>query len=162
MRLLNSLNPFGIGSLKCILSAKIKIYNKNHATKRIVFTKKTKRYIVTIKLNSKLSLHLDCWFLPKTLPSHILTIHHSAKHFINLYSSASENYIFSIAKLLLIRSYIADLKLHSRLESYKLHTLYYLTKCEQMFPRAKLFSKKVDISKFRKDKIFKFSPLAKN
>ena len=30
-----------------------------------------------------------------------------------------------------------------------------------MFPHAKLFSKKVDISKFRKGKIFKFSPLAK-
>ena len=31
-----------------------------------------------------------------------------------------------------------------------------------MFLHAKLYSKKVDISKSRKDKIFKFSPLAKN
>ena len=30
-----------------------------------------------------------------------------------------------------------------------------------MFLHAKLFSKKVDISKSKKDKIFKFSPLAK-
>ena len=40
--------------------------------------------------------------------------------------------------------------------------LYYIIRCEQKLPFAKLLSKKVDISKTRKTKNFKFSPLAKN
>ena len=138
MRLRNCLNPVSIGKLEWILSI-AKKYKKKTRHKLHNSSQKTKRHIITIKINSKLSLQFDCWFPPKTPSCHILTIHPFAKHYINLFSSSPENRKFFYGKTI----------------------LYCVIRCEQMFLFTRLFSKKVDISKTRKRNNFKFSPLAK-
>ena len=134
MRLLNCLNPFGIGKLECILSTITNI-TKTHATNRIYLHKKQNDILSLLKSIQSFHSYSIVDFFPIHYPIIFC-------QFIPVPS------ILSICLPLLQK--ITNFLLQNNF------FYYYLVRCEQMLPFAKLFSKKVDISKTKKLKTLSF------
>ena len=88
----------------------------------LFFTKNKKTLFFTIKINSKLSLQFDCWFFPKTPSGHVSIIISLCQAFYQFVFKCTRNFLVFIAKVSFF--------------------VYYITRCEQTFPFAKLFLKK--------------------